>query len=270
MACTEAPVEFQLYVVDRGGNQIHAYDSATWENRGQFAQHTSLESPSGIHFASDGFAYVPSFRTGNVWRLHGETGVVIGSLFSDRRILEEPVAISIREDRAFVVGNDTNNVVELDMTGAVMSQLWSPRMRAPHDLAWHSAGYAYVATSGGSTSAKVFVWNVQAGEIVAEIAHGLSEATSVAIDSDDTVYAVDAVENTIHVVERNGVAAEEIVVIETGTTAPRDIVFTPDGGLVVLDQLGVIVAKPGQRAKRVLDASTEGWIRARSLAIRSY
>lgn len=201
-----------------------------------------LERPAGVTQTPDGALWIASFGSGAIVR---NAEGVEDVHFVDRDVLEEPVALAWHEQRLYVAGNDTSNVVVLDRDGDLLANLSDPWLRQPHDLAFGPGGELVVATSPvfqapgavqvrDPASGEVLRWLVPPDEVF--------EVQALAFDGDELLvadwHADRILRYDFHTGERLDSWAAD------GWAGPQDLAVDADGGVVVGCDDGVVHLGP--------------------------
>lgn len=236
-ACTE-PVTNQpvaVYISDYRANAIVRYDlDGTLID--VFAEER-LDRPASVRRGPDGTLYSAGFGRGDINRYDGD-GRMMGVFYWDTRLLEEPVELEFRGDHLFVLGNDTQNLVEIDATGRFVRELGYPTMRGAQDFVL-DGHLAYVATEHHpQLGAALQVWDLDTGALVRSF--GTLDEVAFAsglVLHEQTLLVSDLERGTI--TRFDPATGANLGVIADGLAAPVELDLGPDGRLYALDVTGL-------------------------------
>ncbi len=243
--CTESSPS-TLFVTDRGGDAIVRYDGVTGEFRDVFAAGSAqhIDRPSSVRLGPGGDIYLAGFGRGDVVRYDLSSGSMMDVFFQDSEVLEEPVELMFAGDQLFVLGNDTQNLVEVDRQGHLRSVFGDPEMRAAHDFVLGPDHTVYVGVdSHPQLGTAVQVWDTSTGALLRTFGtpDELAAATSMALGPDGLLYVGDHQRDQIVTLDPRTGAARGILVSSASArlATPVSLDFGPDGALYVLDDLGI-------------------------------
>lgn len=237
-ACASEPPASTLFVSDYRANAIIRYDGTTGDLIDVFAQgiEARVDRPANVKRGPDGHIYAAGFGRGDVVR-YESTGAMMDVFYWDTRLLEEPVELEFEGDHLFVLGNDTKNLVELDVNGAVVRSFGDPMMRGAQDFVI-AGDVVYVATESHPTlGSAIQVWDIATGTLLRHF--GASDevafAAGIALEG-DRLFVTDFERNRVVQFDPAG---NYLGVLVEGLSAPVDVDFGPDGDLYVLDAAGL-------------------------------
>jgi len=234
-----APVELSLagdlLVSSRFTNNVLRYDATTGAFIGVFASGNGLANPNGIAYGPDGNLYVGLGDTGSVMRFQGQTGAFMGEFVSGGAGgLLGCRAIAFGPDGNLYVDNGAgDNVLRYDgQTGSFLGiAAQGNGMSGPVGLTFGPDGSMYV---GAALSNTVQVIS-PSGQFVRSITAGSThrQATGVLVNATGTLYVAESVTN--EVVRFNPLTGAFLGTFASGNglSIPINMIFTPQGDLLV-------------------------------------
>ena len=232
-----------LFVTDYRANAIVRYDGTTGTLIDVFAQGASarVDRPASVRRGPNNQLYSAGFGRGDVVRYDLASGAMMDVFFYDTNLLEEPVELVFRGGNLLVLGNDTENVVELDPVGRVVRSFGYPTMRGAQDFVVGPNDQLFVATeSHPQLGSAIQVWDLATGTLARQFA-GYDEiafASGLAF-GDDALYVCDFERS--RVVRFDPATGESLGVLidDTVLDRPARVDIGPDGALYVLDAVGL-------------------------------
>ncbi|MCA9278029.1 MAG: hypothetical protein H6815_04485 [Phycisphaeraceae bacterium] len=233
----------EFFLTDRSSDAVLRYDGTTGAFIDAFVPSGSggLDRPVNLVFGPDGNLYVVNFGPGNIKRFDGQTGAFIDTFFSDTFYLEEPVTMLFTNGFAYVLGNDTQNLVELNATtGAYIRQIGAGTMRYAHDMVLSPTGTLFVATEN-YTQGPLQEWNIQSGALLNSFASTteVSLATGVAIGPNDDIFMSDWYDREVERYDAATHAHLGAFIADQDLVGPGSLEFRPDGMVYVSGSSGV-------------------------------
>ncbi len=235
------PVPAALYVSDYHANAILRYDLAG-ELIDVFAEGAGqhVDRPSSVRRGPDGQLYSAGFGRGDINRYDLASGDMMDVFYWDTRLLEEPVELEFAGDHLFVLGNDTKNLVEIDVEGRFVRELGYPTMRGAQDFVI-DGNLAYVATEHHPTLAtSLQVWDLEQGSLVRSFASydEIAFASGLVLHG-ATLLVSDFERGTI--IRFDPATGANLGTVVEGLLLPVEIDIGPDGRLHALDLYGLHV-----------------------------
>jgi hypothetical protein len=222
-----------LLVTDRSNDAVYRYDGATGEFIEVFiASGTGgLDRPVNITEGPDGHLYIANFGPGEILKFDGPSE------------LEEPVDVVFGSHVAYLLGNDTENIVVVDSdTGGFIREFGHSTLRYPHDMEFGPDGYLYVTTEALSTNL-VQYYDVETDQLVGSF--GSSSDLELAVGLTYTPGGNWLVTSwwDSKIVRYDGVTHELIDIFvgeeSGGISGPTTIKYGPDGNLYVSNGNGI-------------------------------
>lgn len=227
-----APPLFEVIVADREGDQLLRFDAT-----GRFAGRlSSTGSPAAVIQGADGALLVADFQEGRITRRPADGGPA-ALLFHDSILLEEPVRLLLQGSTLYALGNDTMNLVAIDLdSGKSVGSFGWPHMRFPHDVALGPGDRAYVAMEPNSTGGVIQVWNTVRGELVKSFAppQEVELASGITLGPDGLLYVSDWFGDRILRYDTGTLRLKDVFVPPGHLRNPGALQHGPDGRLYVL------------------------------------
>ncbi len=187
-----------LVVSDRAADAVLLFDTAgravrrvVPDERGDGGP---IDRPSSVRFDALGHMYLANFGHGEILEYVEPAGRFDRVFYADSWWLQEPVNLIFHGTELFVLGNDTQNVVVLDRSGALVREFGREEVRRPHGFVFGSEGELFIATSwDGNAPGMIQVWDPEQGTLIGRFgdAADLDDATGLAIGPDRMLYVVD-------------------------------------------------------------------------------
>jgi sugar lactone lactonase YvrE len=234
-ACADSPEPpaSVMFVADRTANRIVQFDGVTGEWLGEVA---AVDRPSSMRLGPDGMLYVAGFGRSEILRVDARSGAAAGSFFQNTEILEEPVELTFQGSELVVLGNDTQNAIVIDPTGAMVRDVGYPDMRGAHDFVFGNDGMLYVATEYDVVlGTAIQVWDLAAGAMVHRFGtqRQIANATGI-VALDDALYVTDYERGRLIRFD-----AERPEVLAVGLVHPISLEVGLDGLFYVTDERGI-------------------------------
>jgi len=237
---TDSAAPNSVLISDYRANSIFRFDGVTGELIGAFAagEDSRLDRPVSARQGPDGLLYSAGFGRGDINR-YDTDGNITDVFWCDTRLLEEPVELVFSAERLYVLGNDTKNLVEIDVHGRMVRELGYPTMQGAQDFVI-DGGTAYVATEHHPVlDTAIQVWDLEeTGELIAHFGMPDEIATASALVlHDGMLYVSDGERGTVLRFDpTTGTLLDRLV---TGLQGPVEIDIGLDGSLYVLDLVGL-------------------------------
>ncbi|MDY7109337.1 MAG: hypothetical protein SYC29_11945 [Planctomycetota bacterium] len=169
---TLAAADVELLITDRDNDAVYRFDGETGDFIDVFIPGGSggLDRPVAITIGPDDNLYISNFGPGEILEFDGETGAFLGAFYDDTSELEEPVDVVFDGEYAYLLGNDTENVVVVDAeTGNFIREVGVNIIRYPHDMELGADGYLYIATENNNQGL-IQVWDMRTDTMVEHFA----------------------------------------------------------------------------------------------------
>jgi sugar lactone lactonase YvrE len=283
-ACAPPDARGVLYVADLQGGAVRAFDAASGADLGVIVEADDLPDgvaprgfePSAVAAVDDGLL-VTNFTDGSVLLFDtfgGFERVVYDNASAPPGVrLEEPCGVRVVGRQALVLGNDTHNVVVLDLDDGSVGQIGvddeGRSLRSAHGIDVGPDGLLYVATSPTTRDAGLIqVWDPDGNTWLRDFAPwpSLGEGTGIVAEPAGTVLVVDWFGG--RAVRYDAATGDRVLVLAAALQQPVSLTYAADGGLYVLDATGVIELDPesGAALRTVVPADLAGFVWPRSIA----
>jgi hypothetical protein len=244
-ASTAVAAQVELLVTCRSTDAVYRYDGLTGDFIDVFIPSGTggLDRPVSITIGPDDNLYISNFGPGEILEFDGETGAYLGAFYDNTSNLEEPVDVVFEGGLAYLLGNDTRNVIVVDGdTGQFIKEVGTYTIRYPHDMEFGADGYLYIATEN-NTEGLIQVWDMKTDTMVEHFAPPgpLGLATGVTFGPTGDIFVSDWWDS--EVVRYDGVTHNFVdFFIPAGTggiSGPGKLLFGPGDDLYVGNGNGI-------------------------------
>lgn len=247
--CFAAPAALagsvELLITDRDDDAVYRFDGETGDFIDVFIPSGSggLDRPVGITIGPDEHLYISNFGPGEILKFDGETGDYLGAFYDDTYWLEEPVDVLFDGEYAYLLGNDTENVVVVDAdTGNFIDSVGNNTIRYPHDMEIGPDRYVYIATENNSQGL-IQVWDIRNDMMIEHFAPPgeLGLATGITFRPDGDILVSDWWDGEVvrYDAETHDFVDFFIPANSGGISGPGKLEYGPGGDLYVGNSNGV-------------------------------
>jgi DNA-binding beta-propeller fold protein YncE len=240
--------DFEIWVVDQEGGTIRAFDPTTHAWLGDVVELDAGVAPSSVALHGDR-VMVTDFASGELLSIDLQPGAPAEVTFRNgppgsTPRLEEPCAVEIVDESAWVLGNDSRNLLSFG-DGQITEMVDEPYiMRNPHSFLVSPEGWLFVATSPVRMDlGMIQIWDPYDMKLVDHFGlYGeILDGTGLAYEPSGTVLVADFFGNqVVRYDPSSGELLEVVLDDRDGLHQPVAVEVDPMGAIYVLDRQSLL------------------------------